>query len=779
MADLPPPAGSGTPEGPPDPRVGTILGERYRLNRLLGKGGMGRVYAAEHVLMHKRLAVKVLHRELTEVPEVVARFEREAMAAANIDHPNVAAATDFGKLPDGAVFLVLEYLEGRSLREAISEGPMPTARVLHIIRQISSTLAAAHALDVVHRDLKPENVMLVEKGSDPDFVKVLDFGIAKVPFGDVSERGSLRPGEKITKAGMVFGTPEYMAPEQALGQAVDGKADLYALGVMAFEMLAGVRPFVSATQVGILGQQLSFPVPRVSDRAPNVNVPPQVELLVQKLLQKEAANRYATAQEVVGSIDQLRSGVSGRARHLFTLAGGSSPTAGEVLSQRAAPGPVPAPKLPPPPRPPPPKAAPVAEPAEPTNVPRSREKLEASELIASLARSSSGGSPEAPADATGRQQSILDLSESSGLTEISEQREIQPEAKEGSPVGPIATERESLLARARRFGELVVRPARTLLDGARGRVMPLLDRFESKLRRTGPGLNLGVTEPLGSKEGEAPSSAFGRAASRARRWIGAVPGPVLAIGALVALGLVTYAVMTLVAGSETSSPSVASKPGENARMVPGTPATKPVPLVLPSQAPHDKVEAARAAGTSGLKALALEYPSDAELQLLLAKALRKEGQFGQLVDALTRALATDPALRDNGEVATLLWQAVQKRESRQKAFSLLEGSMGPKGADIAYDLVTTKNMQAPVKRQAEELLDKPSVRTAASPGLKVALALREAQSCEARKALLDRARTLGDTRSAAVLETWRQADCLKGDPRLEPAIVATRGRKRH
>ena len=166
---------------------------------------MGKVYAAEHVLMRKRLAVKILHRELTAVPEVVARFEREAMAAANIDHPNVAAATDFGKLPDGSVFLVLEFVQGRNLRDEIAPGPMPFERALRIARQIGSALAAAHALAIVHRDLKPENVMLIEKGADPDFAKVLDFGIAKVPIGEQS--GDDRGGKPITKVGMVFGTP--------------------------------------------------------------------------------------------------------------------------------------------------------------------------------------------------------------------------------------------------------------------------------------------------------------------------------------------------------------------------------------------------------------------------------------------------------------------------------------------------------------------------------------------------------------------------------------------
>src|SRR5689334_4685521 len=158
-----------------DARVGTVLAGRYRIDALVDQGAMGRVYAAEHVLMKKRVAIKVLHSELTSVPEFVARFEREAMAAANIGSEHVVAATDFGKLDDGSVFLVLEYVEGKNLRDEISEGPIPLVRALHIARQIAYGLSSAHALDIVHRDLKPENVMLIDKGGDPDFVKVLDF----------------------------------------------------------------------------------------------------------------------------------------------------------------------------------------------------------------------------------------------------------------------------------------------------------------------------------------------------------------------------------------------------------------------------------------------------------------------------------------------------------------------------------------------------------------------------------------------------------------------------
>src|SRR3954469_18857753 len=185
------------PGGEVDPRIGTLLADRYRIDALVGEGGMGKVYSAEHVLMRKRLAVKVLRRELTSVSEVVARFEREAMAAGNIEHPNVAAATDFGKLPDGAVFLVLEFVSGRSLRDEIAHGPFAVDRALHVARQIAAALTVAHLQGIVHRDLKPENVMLVEKNGDPDFVKVLDFGIAKVPIGEIP--GGSKTGNPITK----------------------------------------------------------------------------------------------------------------------------------------------------------------------------------------------------------------------------------------------------------------------------------------------------------------------------------------------------------------------------------------------------------------------------------------------------------------------------------------------------------------------------------------------------------------------------------------------------
>jgi serine/threonine protein kinase len=284
-----------------DERIGSVLSDRYRIDRLLGAGSKGNVYAGEHLLMHKKVAVKILHRELSSMPEFTARFEREAMAVANIDHPNVAAATDFGKLPDGSMFLVLEFVQGRCLRDEIAAGPLPPDRALRITRQIAAALGSAHALGIVHRDLKPENVMLLDREGDPDFVKVLDFGVAQVPVGDTGVRSKA----PLTQAGIVFGTPEYMAPEQALGQKVDGRADLYALGVITFEMLSGERPFSSSGEGGILNQQLSKPPPSLSARAPAVRAPIQAEQLVTRLLATDARNRFQTCDELVQALDDV------------------------------------------------------------------------------------------------------------------------------------------------------------------------------------------------------------------------------------------------------------------------------------------------------------------------------------------------------------------------------------------------------------------------------------------------------------------------------------------
>ena len=290
-------------------RLGQVISGRYLIKELLGEGGMGAVYLAEHTHMKKRVALKLLHPEMVDNVEVSARFEREALASAHIEHPNVAAATDFGKTDDGAFFLVLEYVEGTSLRDALDAGPLSVQRVLRIGRQIALALERAHEAGIVHRDLKPENVMLVKKDDEPDFVKVLDFGIAKLLEGaaSASEQIAKRNGgavnQPLTRMGTILGTPEYMAPEQALGEAVTPAADLYGVGVMLYEMLTGKHPFDPPDRMAMLSFHIVAPVPPMADRAPAIDIPPAVEALVRCLLEKDSKKRYPNARALADAID--------------------------------------------------------------------------------------------------------------------------------------------------------------------------------------------------------------------------------------------------------------------------------------------------------------------------------------------------------------------------------------------------------------------------------------------------------------------------------------------
>jgi serine/threonine-protein kinase len=283
-----------------DPFVGTVVGERYRIVSRIGIGGMGAVYRAEHTMMRRDLAIKVLLPELGGKEEFARRFEREAESASRLDHPNIITVTDFGHTADGSLFLVMEFLAGESLTRAISHGPMPPTRALAIIRQVLRALDHAHAAGVVHRDLKPDNIMLVERDGQPDVVKILDFGIAKVTE-PLSGKG--KPGEALTQAGVIFGTPEYLSPEQALGEPVDPRADIYAAGVILYEMLAGRRPFESEDKVKIISMHLAHAPPRVRDVNPAIDLPVPLEQAVLQALEKSREHRFATAAAFLQALE--------------------------------------------------------------------------------------------------------------------------------------------------------------------------------------------------------------------------------------------------------------------------------------------------------------------------------------------------------------------------------------------------------------------------------------------------------------------------------------------
>ena len=295
-------------------RVGETLAGRYKIEALLGEGGMGAVYLAQHTAIKKRVALKLLHADTSQNPELVARFEREAVAAANIDHPNVTAATDFGRAESGQFFLVLEYLEGKRLRDVLSDGPMPPLRAIHIIEQVALALERTHQIGVIHRDLKPENIMLVSRQGDPDFVKVLDFGLAKVvPAGarpSDGPREGLSAGKLITQTGSIFGTPRYMAPEQCVGGTTDGRADLYALGLVLYEMLAGVHPITAKSTLQVISHQLATPTPSFQSVAPQVEVPAALQDLVMALTEKAPEKRPENATVLLATLKQIRGQLS-------------------------------------------------------------------------------------------------------------------------------------------------------------------------------------------------------------------------------------------------------------------------------------------------------------------------------------------------------------------------------------------------------------------------------------------------------------------------------------
>ncbi len=280
--------------------MGQLIDGRYQISAFIGDGGMGSVYRAEHVTIRKPVAVKLLHREYASQPGFGDRFEREALAAGRLDHPNCVEVSDFGKLPDGTLYLVMELVEGRPLSELLrSHGRLPVPRALHIARHVLRALGHAHTSGIIHRDVKPDNIVLVDQDGDRDFVKLLDFGIAKL----VGEAAAEVEDSQLTQVGTTVGTPKYMPPEQAFGKNVDHRADLYALSVVLYMMLTGRPPFDADEVIDILMQHASKPPPRFAEVVPDCDIPPEVEELVMCGLAKKREQRYSDADAYLTALE--------------------------------------------------------------------------------------------------------------------------------------------------------------------------------------------------------------------------------------------------------------------------------------------------------------------------------------------------------------------------------------------------------------------------------------------------------------------------------------------
>ncbi len=314
-----------------DPYLGKLLDDKYLIESFISSGGLGSVYRAQHVMLGKTVAVKVIRSELVTSHEVVARFQREARAASNLDHPNIVSVYDLGQAADGTLYIAMEFIDGPSLRDALRrDGPMAPGRATAILRQVASALSAAHRRQIVHRDLKSHNLMLASDDTGGEVVKLVDFGIAKT-FDEAATQW--------TQAGYMLGTPHYMSPEQAAGKPVDHRADLYSLGVILYEMLTGAVPFGDESLTSVL-VKLATEIPeKPSARRPDIAVPPALEAVAMRCLEKDPGARFQSADEFASALERA-------AVDTGTHPAGPPPIPAATLLRPIAPAPRSAPAVP-------------------------------------------------------------------------------------------------------------------------------------------------------------------------------------------------------------------------------------------------------------------------------------------------------------------------------------------------------------------------------------------------------------------------------------------------
>ncbi|WP_272458944.1 serine/threonine-protein kinase [Polyangium jinanense] len=301
--DIPPPAhvDAERPPGSKDPYIGTTFDHRYKIEKLLGEGGMGFVYLARHKVIDKKVAVKVLRSDMARDREILERFLQEARAASSIGNPHIIDISDFGDLPDGSTYFVMEFLDGKSLIQLNEDKAkrLEPDLIAKIAIQMANGLAAAHERGIIHRDLKPENIFIIQRGIDKEFVKILDFGIAKVATsGD----------NKLTRAGAVFGTPHYMSPEQAAGAPLDHRTDIYSLGIMLYEMVSGQLPFVADNFMGILSQHMYQPPTPLAKLGLDPPCPADLEAIIFKCLSKVPDDRYPDMAALAHDLQRFQQG---------------------------------------------------------------------------------------------------------------------------------------------------------------------------------------------------------------------------------------------------------------------------------------------------------------------------------------------------------------------------------------------------------------------------------------------------------------------------------------
>ena len=700
-------AWSGTivPDDGEDDLVGATLCDTYQIDRVLGEGGMGRVYLARHTrIQRKRFAIKTLHPEYLRRPDLVARFQREAEAAAAIQSEHVVGVYDVDATPDGRPFLVAELLAGKELGDLLDErGKLSIPYAVRIVRQLCKGLSAAHAEGVVHRDIKPENVFLTGDLSAP-LAKVLDFGISRLEEGG---------GEAaLTKTGMIMGTPAYMPPEQARGERVDQRADIYAVGAILYRALTGQLPFDRSDASAIVLAVLTQEPPR--PRSIDPSIPEHLEAVIQRAMAKDPSERFA-------SMDELSEAL---ALHDLAPPPAHDAASGSVVGPRSA-------AL---------TRGTLGDQAREVRDARPHFILlvlvAAFALVAGLFTALSGA---------------VQLSRGSGLsgTEIAVGIVAALATLSTPAVLWIMRLRRSAWDNSLRMLELVEAWRRPLFAGSATYGLgwlgvALLDHSTTERGRW-PGWDLWLflvallaavaTAWLRSRRSAAPHGGA-HVTSALSSPVATIPmaAALLASVILGALALRDGAPIVVASGSEDDQGSAAGTQTEPA-----------------AQASADDLAAAKRAGVEALSALAERYPADPQVlrELVLAQGAEPAGLAAAL-DTIERLHPLAPKMLLERPIEEIVVGAARtSSELRGRALAILAERMGARGTDLLYDL---SRPGSAARSEAQALLAQGEVRGRASKALRIALDLEQAQGCGAKAALLDRVESDGDERSVAILE---------------------------
>lgn len=732
------------PADAPDPLLGRCLDDTYLIEGVLGEGGMGRVYRARHTrIRQKEFAIKVLHPEYARDAQQLARFQREAEAAATISHPNVVSVFDVGRTTDGYSYLACELLHGNDLDEHVEKlGKLSVAAAVSIAVQICDALVSAHGLGVVHRDLKPQNVFLLAEpdGKVSEFprVKVVDFGLSR--FLDHTD-------SQLTKTGVVMGTPAFMAPEQATGLRGDHRVDVYGIGVILYTALTGRAPFeedtVPATLLAVMIEEAPRP------RSINADVPETLELVIQRAMAKKPEDRYPSVRELKSALEAFL--VPG------ALLGGSGKSTKTTVLHLVD---------------------------DAYELKTSRPRLLFLVFVASAVV-------------------VMTLGAGlSGLELVIGPIEFTRSELVLATLGVLGTLGMPLFLVMRRAQKTIWSNSAKVVDlvqkvrgpvtaalvaGGFGAVfLRFLDDFVSRVAF--PGL-LGRTPGLGwAGYTWLLPAIMGLAALQqhfARKWTEGNPGhvrralvgpPLVVLTAVIALGLTVMSLeirrseLAEVDRAALAAALAATPPQANEIVAAPLPAEPPPPPPPPARASDEELTRAALLGQAGLLPLSEKYPSDPRVlePLLLTFASRATG-YADAMSLAERLLAVAPEYRSSAALGLIVRKSAETPgQAAEAAFALLTGALGSDGADLLYQLSLGESAAS---ERAKEALRRPEVLASASPALRIALDLRGAESCEARLPLLERAKALGDQRAALVLSPlaqgtkvgcgkWKRSPCL-------------------